>query len=58
MDGALDALGFDGIGGGADAGGIDEADGDALEVDGFLDGIACGSGGVRDDGAVEAEEVV
>ena len=57
--GAGDAGGFDGVaGGGAEAGGVDEAEGEAVEVDDFLDGVAGGAGEVADDGALEAQQLI
>ena len=56
--GALDAGVFEEIIGGADAGGIDEADGDAAEVDDFLEGVAGGAGEMAYDGALVTEEAV
>ena len=55
---ATDALAFDVVGGRAQAGGVDEHDGDAANVGGFLDGVAGRAGGVGDDGAVVAEQLV
>jgi hypothetical protein len=56
--GAFEAAAFEVAGGVAQAGGVDEAHGDAAEVDGFLDGVAGGAGFGADDGAVEAEQAV
>jgi hypothetical protein len=54
--GALDADALDVVGGLAQAGGIDEAERDAMHLDDFLDGVACGASGGTDDGTLEAEE--
>jgi hypothetical protein len=56
--GALDADAFDVVEAFAEAGGVDEAKGDAVDLDDFFDGVAGGSGGGADDGAFEAEEAV
>ena len=56
--GALDADAFDVVEAFAEAGGVDEAEGDAVDLDDFFDGVAGGSGGGADDGAFEAEEAV
>ena len=56
--GALDADAFDVVEAFAEAGGIDEAEGDAVDLDDFFDGVASGAGGGADDGAFEAEEAV
>ena len=52
------ALGLDGVGGLAKASSVDEDDGDAADVGGFLDSVAGGTGGRGNDGAVGAEELV
>ena len=55
---AANAFGLDGIGGLAEAGGVNENDGDAADVGGFLDGVTCGAGGGGDNGAVGTEQLV
>ena len=50
-EGALDAHLFDGLSGLADAGGVDETEGDSVQVDDFFDGVAGGAGDVRDERA-------
>ena len=54
----LDAFLFYEVIGGVNACGIDDAEGDALKVEAFFDGVACGSWGGANDGAVEAEESI
>ncbi len=49
---------LDGVRGGADAGGVDQAQRQAAQVDDLLDGIARGAGRRADDRAVVAEEEV
>ena len=56
--GALDADALDNVGGLAYAGGVDEAEGDAAEVDGVFDDIACGAVDVAHDGSLFAYEGV
>lgn len=56
--GALDANLFDGVAAVAEAGGVHEAEGDAVNLDDFLDGVAGGAGGGADDGALETEKAV
>jgi hypothetical protein len=56
--GALDADALDFVATFAEAGGIDEAEGDAVDLDDFLDGVAGGAGGGADDGALEAEQAI
>ena len=51
-------MALDVAGGVAQAGGVDEAEGDAIEVEGLFDGVAGGAGLGADDGAVGAEEGV
>lgn len=55
---AFDADGFDLIAGRAQAGGVDEAKGDAAEVNFFFEEIAGRAGDVGDDGAVGAVQEV
>src|SRR5215831_4523826 len=55
---ATDAFFLDFVGGIAEAGGINEDHGQAPNVGGFLDGIACGARDGRDDGSIVAEELV
>lgn len=57
-EGAFDADFFDFVGGFAKAGGVDDADGETVEVDDFFDGVAGGAGDGGDDGAVLFEEGV
>ena len=45
------ADGLDLVGSVADAGCVDEAEGNAFDVKGFLDGVSCGAGDLADDGA-------
>ena len=52
--GALDTNFFDGVGGFAKSGGVDETEGDAVDVDGVFDGVASGAMNVADDGTVVA----
>ena len=56
--GALDADLFDGVASIAETGGIDEAEGDTVDLDDFLDGVAGGAGVGADDGALEAEQAI
>ena len=56
--GALDALALDGGAGLAQAGGVDEADGNAAEEERLLERVARGAGLGRDDGAALAEQAV
>ena len=42
----------------ADAGGVDEAEGDAVDVDGVFDGVARGAVNVADDGTVVSQKTV
>ena len=56
--GALDADALDNVGGLAYAGGVDEAEGDAAEVDGVFDDIARGAVDVAYDGSLFAYEGV
>ena len=56
--GALDADALDDVGGVADAGGVDEAEGDATEVDGVFDDVAGGAVDVAHDGSLFAYEGV
>ena len=56
--GALDAEALDGVTGVAYASCVDEAEGDASEVDGIFNGIAGGALYVADDGALFSEEGV
>ena len=56
--GALDADALDDVGGVAYAGGVDEAEGDAAEVDGVLDDVARGAVDVAHDGSLFAYEGV
>ena len=58
IDGALDAEILYLVVGMADAGGIDEAEGDVAKLDAVLDGVARGTLNVADDGAVFAKEGV
>ena len=55
---APDTLGLDGIGRLAQAGGVNEHHGDTADVGGFLNGIARGAGGGRDDGAVVPKQLI
>ena len=55
---APDAFGLNGVGGFAQAGGIDEHHGDAANVGGFFNGIACGAGGGGDDSAIVPEQLI
>ena len=52
--GALDALRLDPVRRLAHAGGVDQAQRDAVQVDDFLDGVAGGAGDLADDGPLEA----
>lgn len=54
--GALDADALDVVMGLAQAGGIDQAERDAVNLDDFLNGVAGGAGGGADDGTLKAEE--
>ena len=54
--GALYAEGFDGVGGVAQAGGVNKAEGYAFEFDIFFDGVASSSVDVTYDGSVVAGE--
>ena len=56
--GALHAEGLDGVVGVAEACGVDDAEGESVGREGFLDGVACSAWGGADDGAVVAEECV
>ena len=58
LEGALDAHALDGVVGLADAGGVDEAEGDALQHDGVFDDVAGGAVDVGDEGAVFLDEAV
>ena len=58
IDGALDAEILYLVVSMADAGGIDEAEGDVAKLDAVLDGVARGTLNVADDGAVFAKEGV
>lgn len=49
---------FDGVGGGALAGGVEEGDGQAIDVGEFGDVVAGGAGKVGDDGAGLGEKLV
>lgn len=55
---ALYAHLLDAVGGGAHAGGVDEAEGESAEGDGVFDDVACGAADVADDGAFFAEQGV
>lgn len=55
---SFDAQGFDEIVRVAQAGGVAEDDGDAVEVEGLLKDVAGGAGDLGDDGAVGAEQRV
>lgn len=58
LDGALDAKLFYAVGGGAQAGGVYEAEGYAVELYGVFDEVAGGALYVGDDGAFLVEECV
>lgn len=58
LAGAQDAGVLEEVLGRADACGIDEADGDAAEIDDFLEGVAGGAGEMADDGALVTEEAI
>ena len=58
MIGTLDADAFHYVGGLADAGSVDEAEGDAAQVDGVFDDVACGAVDVAHDGSLFAKEGV
>lgn len=58
LEGTLDAHALDGVVGLADAGGVDEAEGDALQHDGVFDDVAGGAMDVGDEGAVFLDEAV
>lgn len=51
LEAPLDAQALDGVGGLADAGRVDEAEGDAAQAQGVLDDVACGAVDVAHDGA-------
>ena len=55
---AADAFDLDFVAGFAEAGGVNEDDGETANVGGFLDGVAGGAGDGGDDGAVVAEELI
>ena len=54
--GALNANGFDFVGGFANAGGVDKAESDAFDVKGVFDDIAGGAMDVADDGSFFVEK--
>ena len=56
--GAVDANLLDGVGGLANAGGVDESEGDALQVDVVFDGVAGGAVNIGNDGAVVFQQSV
>ena len=56
--GAVNAYLLDGVGGLSDAGGVDESEGNALDVDNVLDGVARGTMDVADDGSVVVQQAV
>ena len=58
LEAPLDAQALDGVGGLADAGRVDEAEGDAAQVQGVLDDVARGAVDVAHDGAFLAHQGV
>ena len=58
MQGAFNAERFDQIAAGADAGGVDKANGNAAENNGFADKIAGGAGDGGDDGTVLLQQAI
>ena len=57
-NGTLDTKVLDGIVGMADAGGIDEAEGDVAQLDGVFDGVTRSALYVADDGAFFAKQSI
>ena len=55
---ALDAEGLDAVVAVAEAGGVDEAEGDAVESQCLLDGVTRGARNIGDDGTVVAQQGV
>lgn len=58
LEGAFDTHALDGVVGFAYAGGVDEAEGDALQYDGVFDDVAGGAVNVGDEGAVFLDQAV